>query len=254
MVVMPADHVIGTDEVFRQALADAAQRVEEDPQRIVTFGIKPSYPAEVFGYIERQSEPLDGQTPAVYPVERFREKPDIETARSFLEQGNFYWNAGIFVWKAKTILEALRRWAPEIAARIDTIAEAIGREDYNDVLQREFTAIEGTSIDYAVMENHQPILVMEAPFSWDDLGNWTALPRLLGTDAAGNCLSGKHICIETSDTIVRGQDDHLLVTVGLEDCIVVRTDDATLIANRHHEAAIKQVVAQLQELGWDEYL
>jgi mannose-1-phosphate guanylyltransferase len=254
MVVMPADHVISPDDVFQKSLQHAASLVEQDPTRIVTFGIKPSYPAEVFGYIERQGDSIEGSEFPSFDVARFREKPDAKTAADFLEKGTFYWNAGIFVWKAKTILDALEKHQPKMFAHIQKIASTIDTPAFQSTLETEFTAIEGTSIDYAVMENYDNVLVVEAPFSWDDLGNWTAVPRLKGTDDEGNTTTGKSISIGSTGTLVHGDDDHLIVTVGLEDMIVVRTPDATLIASRKDEAKIKQVVAELQSRDWKEYL
>jgi mannose-1-phosphate guanylyltransferase len=253
MAVMPADHVITPDSVFQQSLDHAAKLVAEDDTRIVTFGIKPTYPAEVFGYIERSKE-LSGEELPTFEVAKFREKPDTDTAKQFLDAGTFYWNSGIFVWKAKTIFGALEKHEPEMAAHLKTIQESIGTSSFTETLQKEFTAIKGKSIDYAVMERYENVKVIEAPFQWDDLGNWTAIPRQRGVDENGNTVDAKHLGINAKNNIVRSDDDHLIVTVGMQDCIVVRTPDATLVANRNDESAIKEVVKQLEELGWSEYL
>ena len=215
MVVMPSDHVISPDNVFQDSLASAAKLVQEDESRIVTFGIKPTYPAEVFGYIERSAAAIESAEFPSYVVERFREKPDAQTAQQFLDAGSFYWNAGIFVWKAKVIFEAIKQFEPAIASRIETIAAAIGTPEYDRILNDEFCAIDGTSIDYAVMERYDNVCVVEAPFQWDDLGNWTALPAVRGTDENGNSVDAKHLNFGSKDCIVFGNDDHLIVTVGL---------------------------------------
>ena len=257
MIVMPADHVIAPVDIFQRAIQNAVELVERDNQRIVTFGIQPTYPAEVFGYIERDAESIGDTEFPTYPVSRFREKPDSLTAKKFLEAGTFFWNSGIFVWKAKTILEAIKRFEPAIAERIEKIGDRIGAEDFDDVLRTEFTAIEGKSIDFAVMERFENVLVVQAPFEWDDLGNWSAVPRLRGCDENGNTLSGNSLTIETRNSIIHGDEsdaNHLVVTVGMEDCIVVHTPDATLVANRRDEAAIKQVVQSLEQRQWDQYL
>ena len=254
MIVMPSDHVISPDDVFQNALADAAKLVDEDPSRFVTFGIKPNYPAEVFGYIECGSQAIENASFPSFVVEKFREKPDAATAKQFLDAGTFYWNAGIFVWKAKTILAAIEKFEPGIADHISKIADAIGTDNYDQILHDEFCAIEGTSIDYAVMERYDNVCVVEAPFKWDDLGNWTALPSVRGTDEDGNTFDAKHINIGSKNCIAYSESDHLIVTVGLEDCIVVHTDDATLIANRKDESAIKQIVRELQNRQWNEFL
>lgn len=254
MAVMPADHVIGTDEEFRGALSQAAEMVDRDPGQIVTFGIRPTYPAEIFGYIERgELLPGAGAAPA-YQVARFREKPDAVTAAGFLASGTFYWNSGIFVWKARTILDALAQRQPAMLARLETIADAWNTATRGEVLEREFTAIQGVSIDYAVMEHAQNVAVIDAPFSWDDLGGWQSLARRLGTDPAGNTVVGRHVGVRSSGCIVRGSDDHLVVTLGMHDVIVVHTPDATLVANRHDEEAIRHVVKELEARGWSQYL
>ena len=163
MVVMPADHVIQPDDVFRDAISHAASLVDDDPGRIVTFGIKPTYPAEVFGYIERTGESMAEGIPT-FSVSKFREKPDAKTAQQFLDAGTFYWNSGIFIWKARTILDALAKYEPEMSAHIQTIGDSIGTDRYAETLEQEFTAIKGTSIDYAVMERYDNVLVVEAPY------------------------------------------------------------------------------------------
>ena len=257
MVVMPADHVISTDAQFQQAILHACTVVQADPARLVTFGIKPTYPAESFGYIER-SQPL--ADPAVagniptYVVKQFREKPSAEIAQQYLDSGEFYWNSGIFVWSARTILAQLEQHEPAMYAHLMTIAESIGTPDFEKVFHREFEAIEGRSIDYAVMEKAKEVVVIDAPFVWDDLGSWQSLSRLRGVDDNNNTIVGRHLGIETEGTIVRTDDDHLVVTIGVNDCIVVRTPDATLVADKHKEEQVREVVRQLQAKGWTEHL
>lgn len=251
MAVMPADHVIRPEATFQQAIRQAVDLVSTRPERIVTFGIRPTYPAEIFGYIQR-GQPLEGD--GVYRVEQFREKPDAQTAAEYLASGDFYWNSGIFVWKAKTILDALFEHQPELFQRLQTIEAAHGTPQYEEIFRREFAAIRGVSIDYAVMEHARDVAVIEAPYEWDDVGSWQALSRLEGTDADGNTLLGRHLGVDTQGTIVRTDDNHLIVTLGLQDTIVVHTPDATLVADRHAEEQIRQVVKKLEELGWKEYL
>lgn len=255
MAVMPADHVIQSEDKFRDAISYAVSLVDQQPGRIVTFGIRPTYPAESFGYIERgPASPTAAGLPPVYPVKQFREKPDAATARAYLDAGNFYWNSGIFIWKAQTIRRALAQYEPEMYEHLQRIGAALGSPDFAAVFQREFAAIEGKSIDYAVMEHYDDVVVIEAPFDWDDVGNWRSLARLRGTDHDGNTLIGKHLGIDTRGTIVRSDDEHLIVTVGLQDCIVVHTPNATLVANKHDEESIRQVVEALKEKGWHDFL
>jgi mannose-1-phosphate guanylyltransferase len=166
MAVMPADHVIQPREALQSAIRQADTLIDGEPSLMVTFGIKPTYAAEVFGYIQRDV-PLawstDEEFSPTYSVAQFREKPDCETASEYLKSGEYYWNSGIFVWRARTILEALAERQPRMMEHLQTIARAWGAADQQQVLQREFAAIEPISIDYAVMEHATNIAVIEAP-------------------------------------------------------------------------------------------
>jgi mannose-1-phosphate guanylyltransferase len=268
MVVMPSDQLIEPAEAFQTAIRQAVTIVEKQPETLVTFGIKPTFPAENFGYIERgesrgQRSEVRGQETAdrgpetggrAFTVARFREKPARAVAAEYLASGKFYWNSGIFVWKAKTILEAIGRYEAEMLQHLEAIGAALGREDFPATLDREFTAIRPKSIDFAVMEHYQPVVVIEAGFQWDDVGSWQAMARSLGRNAEGNTSVGKHVSIRTKDSIVRTTEDHLVVTLGLENCIVVHTPDATLVASKDQEEAIRDVVKALEQRGWREYL
>jgi mannose-1-phosphate guanylyltransferase len=252
MLVMPADHVIRPADQFQRAVAEAEQLVRQDPQRLVLFGVRPSYPATGFGYIER-AEPL-AASQDVYRVASFREKPDRDTARQYLDSGRFYWNCGIFVWRAQQILDALARHEPEIHARLSRLAAQIGTREWDAALAAEFPAMKSISIDYAVLERESGICVFEAPYEWDDVGSWHALRRLLGGDAAGNTVSGPHCGVDTHNCIIRTTDDHLIATLGLDDVIVVHTPQATLVARADDENAIKELVSRLQDEGHEQFL
>ena len=250
MVVSPSDHVISPVGKFREAIEAAAKLVEASPETLVTFGIRPSYPAESFGYIQRGEALADG----AYRVARFREKPSAEVAREYVASGDFYWNAGIFVWKARTILDLLRQFEPAMHEHLDAIANAARVGNFEEVFRREFPAIVGKSIDYAVMERAPQVVVMEAPFAWDDVGSWQAMSRLRGVDGDGNTCSGRVLALDTRGTIVRSTSDHLVVTLGLDDCLVVHTPDATLVASKHCEERIREVVQRLEKDGSEQYL
>ena len=255
MVVMPSDHVIRPAEKFRGAIRQAEALVAAAPGRLVTFGIRPTYPAESFGYIQ-QGAPVPvgpGEAPA-HTVARFKEKPPAAVAAEYLAAGTYLWNAGIFVWKAATILTALAERQPECLAHLQRIAAAWDGPDRDRVFAEEFAAIKGTSIDYAVLETAPDVAVIEAPFGWDDLGGWSAVARQRGADDDGNTIVGRHLGVDTRGTIVHSADGHLVVTLGLADMLVVHTPDATLVADRAHEEAIRKVVAQLEQRGMNEFL
>lgn len=262
MALMPSDQVIEPEDAFRDAIRFAAALVEENPQRLVTLGIRPTYASESFGYIERQEDLTSGvaasldSPPAVYRVEKFHEKPSAEVARRYIQQGNFYWNSGIFVWKARTILDALARYEPEMSEHLKRIAQAADTAQFADVLDREFAQIRKTSIDYAVMERAPEVVVIEAPFSWDDVGSWRALERILQPDENGNVIDAeKHLEIDSKGAIVRAVDpNHAVILVGVEDLVVIVTEDATLVANKHDEESIRKVTRLIEERGWQDYL
>lgn len=254
MLVLPADHIISSDQQFQDCMSAGVRLIEQAPDRIVTFGIRPNYPAESFGYVQR-GETLSGSKVAgAYRVESFREKPNRQIAEQYLQAGTYYWNSGIFMWRASTILDALRTFEPELMKHIDEIAKSMGSPGFPATLQREFAAIDSRSIDYAVMERYNDVAVIEATFRWDDVGSWQSIGRLTEPDEQGNCVRGKYLPIQSQRMIVYGDHDHLLVTIGMQDTIVVHTDNATLVAPKHEEERVREVVKQLQTRGWEEFL
>lgn len=255
MLVCPSDHVIEPKEKFQAAIRLAEALVQERPYRLVTFGIRPTYPAESFGYIQRGERcGIAGSPLAVYQVQKFREKPKAAQAREYLATGEFYWNSGIFVWRAETIRQALAACEPEMLAHLEAISRTFGTAGYPSTLAREFAAIRPVSIDYAVMEHAADVAVIEAPFSWDDVGSWQALSRLLPRDQDENVVTGRHIGLGTSGCIIRSAGNHLTVTLGARDLIIVHTPDATLVASKHDEESIRHLAKLLEEQGLSDYL
>jgi mannose-1-phosphate guanylyltransferase len=252
MLVMPADHVISPAEKFREALEQARGLVASDPERYVLFGIRPSYPAVGFGYIEA-SERLP-QHPAAQRVASFREKPDRATAEHYLSSGNFYWNCGIFVWKAAAILSALEHFEPDIHRRLVKLAGHMETQGWQTALEKEFLEMKSISIDFAVLERADNICMLEAPFDWDDVGAWNALERIRAADVNQNIIEGRHAGLQTSGCIIHSSDEHLIATYGLENCIVVHTPDATLVARRDDENAVRRIVELLEEEGHAQFL
>ena len=258
-VVMPSDHVIQTDADFQAGLRLAEQLVLDRPERIVTFGIRPTYPATAFGYIQQDpnrpvvvSQKSSGSTAATLPtvvptaVQQFREKPSLEVAEEFLRSGQYLWNSGIFVWRAKTILDAIRRYAGEIMGPIDKIVEAAGGPHFDQVFAEQFPLIEGRSIDYAVMEKYPEVVVVPAPFAWDDVGNWNSLARLVPPDSDDNHVVGEHLSLQSRNCVVQATGNHMVVIAGVSNLVVVQTPDATLIADRNQEELVRQIVPALQ--------
>ncbi|MEX0718495.1 MAG: mannose-1-phosphate guanylyltransferase [Planctomycetaceae bacterium] len=253
MLVMPADHVIRPREVFEQAVRRGCEVVDRDPAALVLFGARPTHPATGYGYIERGAT-LAGFEGTAFQVAAFREKPDRAMAEEFLASGRFFWNCGIFIWRADRILAALAEFEPEIHAALERLRRAIGAPDWDAALATEFPAMKKVSIDYAVLERANDVCVLEAAFDWDDVGSWAALPRLAGTDDAGNTADGPFVGIDTRNCVVRTTEDHLVAMIGMEDCIIVHTPDATLVARRGDEDALRRLVERLEEQGHERFL
>jgi mannose-1-phosphate guanylyltransferase len=255
MLVMPSDHVIRPADAFRSAIHQAERLVDAAPGRLVTFGVRPTYPAESFGYIQQGSPlPVSILDAPAHAVAAFREKPPASVAAEYLAAGNYLWNAGIFVWRASTILAALKERQPECLAHLETIAAAWGSPNRDAVFAAEFAAIKGISIDYAVLEHARDVAVIEAPFGWDDLGGWSAVARQFGADDRGNTFVGRHLDIDSTGTLVHTDGGHLVVTLGVDNTLVVHTPNATLVASRSREEEVKKVVAELEARGWNDWL
>jgi len=270
MAVLPADHVVSPDRAFLQDLETGVRLVMEDPRRLVTFGIPPTYPSPSFGYIERGEplalpesgtleEPNRAETSPphrIFQARQFWEKPSRETARKYLEAGTFYWNAGIFVWKAATLWHALESYCPEVFQPLARIAAAADSPRFGEVLDAEFQQIENISIDYAVMEKAENVVVVEATFRWDDVGGWRALERLLTVDERGNVADAPRVIfLDAEGTIVHSRrDDHLIATLGVKDLVIVVTPDVTLVADKNREEEVRHLLKELERRGWREYL
>jgi mannose-1-phosphate guanylyltransferase len=253
MFVMPADHVIQTNETFALAAKRAVELVESDPSRLVLFGVTPSFPATGYGYIERGAILVD-ESPHVYEVKAFREKPHQSLAEQYLREGRFFWNCGIFCWKAQTIIDLLSQYEPELHSGLMQIADGLREGRGAETIASVFPTLKSISIDYAVLERAQGVSVVEAPFQWDDVGSWLSLPRLNGADHDGNTVDGPHCSVDTQGCIIRTTDNHLVATLGLRNLIIVHTEDATLVADAAQSERIKEVLNQLQKQNRTDYL
>jgi mannose-1-phosphate guanylyltransferase/mannose-6-phosphate isomerase len=240
LLVLPADHIITDVEGFQRAVERVAPKAEAG--QLITFGIVPTVPETGYGYIKAGSKLPDID---LYKVERFVEKPDAATARAYLETGNYYWNSGMFMFRASCFLEELEGLAPEIVSHCRQ-AYTSGQADLDFVrLEREaFEACPSDSIDYAVMEKTSNALVMPLHVGWSDVGAWSALWQVNEHDANGNVISGDIVTVETYNSYVRAEN-RLVATVGVADLVVVETADAVLVAHKDRVQDVKTVVNQL---------
>jgi len=254
MIVMPADHVIQPVASFLSTVRAAVSVIDKDPTTLVTFGIKPTRPETGYGYIERGEliETRDG-----IPVNRviqFREKPDFDTAEAFLAAGNFAWNSGMFLWKARTILDELQRHRPGLAAALSRVADALGTPSEHAVVAHEYPLMERAPIDKAVMEKAANVRVLEVRYEWSDVGDWRSLADLLPHDAEGNAIQGDVVAQDTTGSIIISDDGGLIATLGLSDIVIVQSGKATLVARRSQLDKLKGLVEGLGNKGYGEYL
>jgi mannose-1-phosphate guanylyltransferase len=243
MLAFPADHVIADRAAFQETMKTAAAAAEETGA-LVTIGIKPTWACPGFGYIEL-GEPVrlrNAGKIAVHRVVRFREKPNVDLAESFLRKGNFRWNAGMFVWSVTTVLSEFNRHAPELA---DFISQVRSPKDLDKTLRDRFAKLPRISFDYAIMEKADRVLMVEASFDWDDVGSWQAVARYFKKDDHGNIANRALTALDASDNIVFNDGETTIALLGVHNLIVVRTGDAILICHRHQAERIKNLVGKL---------
>ena len=245
MMVLPADHLIKNEEAFRDAMGHAAN-VASSTEALVTLGIKPTWACPGYGYIERAEEAdlpdLDGG-PAVYEVAQFREKPTSEVAQEYIEQGNYSWNAGIFVWSIKTVRKEFADHCPELADFVSTVAQSDKPEE---AAMSGFGSLPKISIDFALMENASRVLNIEATFDWDDLGSWISVAEYLDSDGEGNNRSNTGLTqIDSRENIVFCDDNTHVGLLGVEDLVIIRTGDSLLIAKKDQADSIKALTDSL---------
>jgi len=252
MAVLPADHVIGEEKKFQQVLNDSFDLASRG-QAIVTIGIKPTEPNTGYGYIH-VGEPLPpphGVRPyktTFFKAERFVEKPDFDKALEYVNSGHYRWNAGMFVWSFVTITQGLEKHQPEMAAACQRWFKVAGTPKLAKVLEKEYPDLKKISIDYALMEHAQNVVVANGEFAWDDLGSWTALGRHLKHDPEGNAAVAEFIHVDGARNIIydaRTKNRTPIAVVGLRDAILVQTDDATLVAHKSQAQKVKELVAKL---------
>lgn len=247
--VLPADHDI--DDAARLQgdlrLAFEASRAGA----LVTLGIPPRRASTEYGYLHRGDRVSD----RLYRVRRFCEKPPAATARAFVEGGEHYWNSGMFVWTASSILSAIGRHLPDLVPPLEAIGEALGTRRLPSVLAEQYGKVPRVSIDYGVMEKAEEVLMVEAGFGWDDVGSWAAAAERRPRDEAGNALEGKAVPVETKDSLLLSADpEHLVATLGLEGVVVVHTPDATLVCPKERAGELRKVVEEIRRRGHEKHL
>ncbi len=253
MVVLPADHLIKETDTFQQIIKTAALHARQS-DHLVTIGITPTYPETGYGYIQR-GEPLtviDNRT--IYKVKTFAEKPNLETAKLFLQSGDFLWNSGMFIWKTSTILREFEEHQPEMAEGFERIYQAVDTPSMDEVILDVYMRVKSISIDYAIMEQARHVSIIEADFTWSDLGSWEAAYAISPKDDRANAITAqKSVVIDSQNNLIYAPGK-LVALVDVENLAVVETDDAILICRKDSSQRVKEVVDHLKKKKLNEFL
>jgi mannose-1-phosphate guanylyltransferase len=255
MAVLTADHIIGNLKLFQSILSSAYHVAVEN--YLVTLGVTPTYPATGYGYIRKGKLLGKYQGLDVYQVVNFTEKPNLEDAENMFSSGEFVWNSGMFIWRSDVILKEINRQMPELFSQISTIQEVWDTEDQVTTIEQIWPEIKPQTIDFGIMENADQVAVIPAEgLQWNDVGSWEALFDVLPVDQDGNIIfEMDHLSLDTKASILFGTDQpKTVVTIGVEDLIVVDTGDVLLICKREQAQQVRQIVDQLKEEGRSDLL
>ncbi len=252
MVVLPADHLI-TDEDLFLATVRAAVAMARRQAALVTLGIRPTSPETGYGYIEAGESVGSAQNHTFYRVTSFHEKPDGERAKQYLELGNFYWNSGMFVWQAAAILEALQGHLPGLHADLQKLKPFLERGELDAGVSRIYPDLESISIDYGVMEKASNVLMVPADFGWNDLGTWASMTQIWPKDDQHNVFQGEIMALDSRRNVVYSRQ-RLCVLLGIEDLIVVDTDDALLVCPVTRAQDVGKILDLMRQRGMEQYV
>ncbi len=244
MGMFTADHIIKPIETFKSCLDRAYAAAEANPDALVTLGVKPRSPHTGYGYVRRGDRISDG----TYVAAEFKEKPDRPTAERYVNSGEYYWNSGMFVWRISAILNEFKQHLPDNYAALSKVGLAGSLNERTAAINAVFPNLNKISIDYGVMEKAARVLTCELDCEWLDVGAWTSLGEVLQPDGDGNILSHRRVvAMDSKNNIFVGEDDHLIATIGLEDVVIVRSENATLVCKRQDVQKIKDLVGKLDE-------
>ena len=240
VVVSPSDHIVTNVDEFRRVITSCLKFASET-DAVLTLGMKPTRPETGYGYIQADLTSNSPRNREIYRVDQFKEKPDLETAKHYISEHNFFWNAGIFVWSVETIVNALRVYAPRINNIFERIQNVMGTPQEQETINKVYPDCDNISIDYAVMENAEEIFVFPADFGWSDLGTWGSLLLQSQRDMYGNGLIGKNIhTFECHNCVVHTAQEKKVILQGLDGYIVAEHDDTLLVCKLSEEQRIKQ--------------
>ncbi len=250
-VVLPADHVIGDDEQFKNALSFAAEvsykPLDNNEYPLITLGVTPTMPETGYGYIKATNKEIGtSEEYKAYKVEQFTEKPDLKTAVSFIDQGGYYWNSGIFVWKTSSIISAFAEIMPKWYSYFDEVSSNIGSLSEREAIAKFYDSVSFGSIDKVILEHSKNTAVIPINFPWSDIGSWFALDDYLRNEGNQNLIKGEAISVDSTGCMVFGSGK-LVALVGVEDLVVVESEDSILVLNKQRAQDVKKVVEEINK-------
>jgi mannose-1-phosphate guanylyltransferase len=252
MVVLPADHLIANEDLFLSTLRAAMAMARKQPA-LITLGIRPTSPESGYGYIEAGDQVDRVQEHKFYKVASFHEKPEVERAKHYLEKGNFFWNSGMFVWQAEAVLAEMKNYLPGLYGDLYRLKPFLGTDGLDQQINRIYPDLESISIDYGVMEKADNVLMIPADFGWNDLGSWASMAQIWPKDDQSNAHQGEIMAMESRGNIVFSQQK-LCVLLGVDDLVVVDTDDALLVCPVNRAQNIGKILDLMKQRGMEEYL
>jgi mannose-1-phosphate guanylyltransferase len=251
LICAPADHLILDEKGFNKVCLEALDFVSKH-KALITLGIKPSHPNTGYGYIQFDQQSVSDN---VYKVKTFTEKPNLELARTFLASGDFLWNAGIFVWQVKSIVQAFEKYLPEMAELFIAEQGKLNSPQEKEAISRIYPQCTNISIDYGIMEKANNVYLIPSSFGWSDLGTWNSAYENMEKDYLGNAVSGDNVMvIDATRCMVHGKNDKLYLLQGMDDYILVDTKDVMLICKKEKEQEIKEYVAEVKRNKGERFL
>ena len=252
MAVLPSDHLVQNANRFRKTIGVGA-RIAESGNHLVTIGIKPTFPETGYGYIQAGEKVDTASGEDVFKVVAFTEKPSLAVAKKFIKSGDYMWNSGMFVWSVETILNQIQLHLPGLHEGLMKIQASLGKDNERKVLEKVYASLESESIDFGLMEKAKEVLLIKGDFGWNDIGSWAAMEQLWPKDTDGNFLNAEVVSIESTGNIIHSTKK-LVAVIGLNDIVIIETEDALLVCAKDRAPDVRRAVEELKERGLDAYL
>lgn len=251
LLVLPSDHIIKKEDVFREAVKKGEGFIKNNPEYILLFGEKPTFPETGFGYIRKGNSIQKGQE--IYKVKEFKEKPDLKTAKQYLRSEHYFWNCGIFIFNPALIEKLVQKFVPDNFKHYQNIKNKFESKDFGQVLHQEYPKMDKVSFDVSILENYSKRALMPVSMAWSDIGSWASLKNYLEANGK-DFIKGNYIGVESENIMVYGGDDRLIATAGVKDLIVVNTEDITLICHKNKSQAVKKLIEKLENDNKNSFL